>query len=42
MFRRLISVQRHVIVQKGRRDHLMQTWQYIFRGYDEELIFKVC
>ena len=41
MFRHLISVQRHVILQKGRRDHLMQTWQQIFRGHNEELTFKV-
>jgi hypothetical protein len=30
-----------MILQKGRRDQLMQTWQQIFRGHDEELTFKV-
>jgi hypothetical protein len=41
MSRHLISAQRHVILQKDRRDHLMQTWQQIFRGHDEQLTFKV-
>jgi hypothetical protein len=41
MFRHLISVQRHVVLQKGRRNHWMRTWQRIFRGHDEELTFKV-